>query len=86
MTKEKIIWGGKQYEDNKYEILDKTEIEDFLDVNSKEDIIKYIYDLEVELLKYKKGLETARMMLSNRVTKDRYNDIVKKYNKLLKGN
>jgi hypothetical protein len=62
---------------------DKEEIKDFLDINDKEDIINYIYKIEIDLIKHQKALETARMMLDNRVTKDRYNNIVKKYNELL---
>lgn len=63
---------------------DKEEIKDFLDVNKTNDIIDHIYNIEMELLKTQKALETARMLLTNTVSKERYNNIVKKYNELLK--
>jgi hypothetical protein len=62
----------------------KEEIKDFLDVNSEKDIIDFIFNLNSELIRTTKALQTAQIMLKNRVTKDRYNNIVKKYNKLLK--
>lgn len=62
----------------------REEINDFLDVNSKEDIIEYIFNLESELLKTQKGLEAARLVIKDCVSKDRYNDIVKKYNAIAK--
>lgn len=78
-----IKWTPKQSTTIEEPILTREEIKDFIDVNSEKDIINYLFNLETELLKTQKALETARMMINNRVTKDRYNDIVKKYNKLL---
>jgi len=63
-----------------------SEIKDFIDMNNIDSVAKYIYDLEKQCDKLQKGLAIAREMLNNRVTKDRYNDLVKKYNKLLKDN
>ena len=60
----------------------KEEIKDFLEVNSQKVIIDYIYNLETESIRNQKAISTARMMLSKSVTKERYNDLVKKYNKL----
>lgn len=62
----------------------REEIKDFLDVNSQENIIDFIFNLETELLKTQRGLDVARTMISNSVSKDRYNDILKKYNAILK--
>ena len=62
----------------------KEEIKDFLDVSSQEEIIDYIFKIERELIKNKKGLELSRVMIKDMVSKDRYNDVVKKYNSILK--
>lgn len=64
--------------------MSREEISDFLDVNSKEDIIELIFNLESELLRVQKGLDSAQLVISNSVSKDRYNDIVKKYNEIAK--
>lgn len=65
----------------------REEIRDLLEMNydnNMEGLIEHIFNLEIELNKYKKGLETARMLLDGSVSKERYNSIVKKYNKLVK--
>lgn len=62
----------------------KEEIKDFLEVNSQKDIINYIFKLETDVKKCKGAVETMKKMLENRVTKDRYNNIIKKYNDLIK--
>lgn len=64
--------------------MSREEINDFLDINSKEDIVEYIFNLETELLKTQKGLDVARAMISDSVSRDRYNDILKKYNTIAK--
>lgn len=62
----------------------REEIKDFLDVSTQEQIIETIFNLESELLKTQQGLDVARTIISNSVSKDRYNDIVKKYNEIAK--
>lgn len=64
--------------------MSREEIKDFLDVSKQEDIIEFIFNLETELLKTERGLDAAKMIITDSVSKDRYNDIVKKYNALLK--
>ena len=59
--------------------MSREEIKDFLDVSSQEEIIELIFNLESELLKNQKGLDVARAMIKDSVSKDRYNDILKKY-------
>lgn len=63
----------------------KEEIKDFLDISSEKDIINFIFQTVYERNKYKKAVEELRIMLNNSVSKDRYNNLVKKYNKLLEG-
>lgn len=63
----------------------KEEIKDFLDISSEKDIINFIFQTVSERNKYKKAVEELRIMLNNSVSKDRYNSLVKKYNKLLEG-
>lgn len=60
----------------------REEINDFLDVSSKKDTIDFIFNLESELLKTQKALDVARTMIKDSVSKDRYNNIVRKYNKI----
>lgn len=65
----------------------REEIRDMIEMNYEnnlEGLIDFIFDLESELNKNKKGLETARLVISDSVSKERYNNIVKKYNKLAK--
>lgn len=65
----------------------REEIRDMIEMNYEnnlEGLVDFIFDLESELNKNKKGLETARLVISDSVSKERYNNIVKKYNKLAK--
>lgn len=65
----------------------REEIRDMIEMNYEnnlEGLVNFIFDLESELNKNKKGLETARLVISDSVSKERYNNIVKKYNKLAK--
>lgn len=65
--------------------MSKEEIKDFLEVSPQEDVIEMIYNLESELIKTQEALAVAReVILKNSVSKERYNDILKKYNDLLK--
>lgn len=63
----------------------KEEVKDFLDISSEKDIVNFIFQTVSERNKYKKAVEELRIMLNNSVSKDRYNNLVKKYNKLLGG-
>lgn len=60
------------------------EIKDFVDVSNKEDIINFIFKITSENTQYEKAITLSREMLKNSVSKERYNDLVKKYNKLVK--
>lgn len=62
----------------------KEEIKDFVDVSNKEDIINFIFKITSENTQYEKAIILSRKMLKNSVSKERYNDLVKKYNKLVK--
>lgn len=62
----------------------KEEIKDFVDVSNKEDIINFIFKIITENTQYEKAIILSREMLKNSVSKERYNDLVKKYNKLVK--
>ena len=64
--------------------MSREEIKDFLDVSSQEEIIELIFNLESELLKNQKGLDVARAMIKDSVSKDRYNEILKKYTSISK--
>ena len=68
--------------------MSKEEIKDLIEMNYENNIdgiVDHIYNLESELIKTQEALEVAReLILKNSVSKERYNDIVKKYNALLK--
>lgn len=74
----------KQKNQDKIYIGEIDEIKDFMEMNTKEEVAQYIYNLEKECKKLDSALKVSRNMLENRVTKDRYNDLVNKYNKLVK--
>ena len=65
----------------------KDEIQDIIEMNydyNREWLIDYVYNLYQEKEKYKNALETSRLLLDNMISKERYNDLVKKYNKEVK--
>lgn len=68
--------------------MSKEEIKDLIEMNYENNIngiIDHIYNLESELIKTQEALDVAReLILKNSVSKERYNDIVRKYNALLK--
>lgn len=68
--------------------MSKEEIKDLIEMNYENNIdgiVDHIYNLETELIRTKEALDMAReLILKNSVSKERYNDIVKKYNALLK--
>lgn len=63
----------------------KEEINDFIDVSDKKDIINFILNVVSEKDRYKKALENSRLIIENSVSKEKYNNLVRKYNKLVKG-
>ena len=65
----------------------KEEVKDLLEMNydnNREWLVNYIITLESECNRFKKSIELARELMNDMVSKDRYNDLVKKYNKLVK--
>lgn len=67
----------------------KDEVKDIIELNydyNREWLIDYVYKLYQEREKYKNALDTSRKLLENSISKDRYNDIVRKYNKEVKKN
>ena len=65
----------------------KDEIQDIIEMNydyNREWLIDYVYNLYQEKEKYKSALKTSRLLLDNMISKERYNDLVKKYNKEVK--
>lgn len=68
-------------------MIEKDEIKDFLEMNMDVDtdkVVDYVYNLKKERDKYYESTLELRDILSRSVSKDRYNNIVKKYNELLK--
>lgn len=68
-------------------MIEKDEIKDFLEMNMDVDtdkVVDYVYNLKKERDKYYESTLELRDILSRSVSKDRYNNIVKKYNDLLK--
>lgn len=64
--------------------MNRQEIKEFLNKHSEEEIIEYIFTLESDLLKTQKGLEVARVMIKDSVSKGEYNSVIKKYNEIIK--
>lgn len=68
--------------------MSREEIKNLVEMNYENNIdgiVDHIYNLETELFKTQQALDMAReLILKNSVSKERYNDIVKKYNALLK--
>jgi hypothetical protein len=64
--------------------MNRQEIKEFLNKHSEEEIIEYIFTLESDLLKTQRGLEVARIMIKDSVSKGQYNSVIKKYNEIIK--
>lgn len=64
--------------------MNRQEIKEFLNKHSEEEIIEYIFTLESDLLKTQRGLEVARVMIKDSVSKGQYNSVIKKYNEIIK--
>jgi hypothetical protein len=65
----------------------KEEIRDTLEMNydnNKDWLVNYIFTLESDCDKYKNAVLISREIIENSVSKDRYNNLVVKYNKLVK--
>lgn len=58
----------------------REEIEDFIDINSKETVVDYIMNLEKKVVTLDKGLDGIKVLMRDSVPKSRYNALVKKYN------
>lgn len=64
--------------------MNRQEIKEFLNKHSEEEIIEYIFTLESDLLKTQRGLEVARVMIKDSISKGQYNSVIKKYNEIIK--
>ena len=64
--------------------MNRQEIKEFLNKHSEEEIIEYIFTLESDLLKRQRGLEVAKVMIKDSVSKGQYNSVIKKYNEIIK--
>lgn len=64
--------------------MNRQEIKEFLNKHSEEEIIEYIFTLESDLLKTQRGLEVAKVMIKDSVSKGQYNSVIKKYNEIIK--
>lgn len=64
--------------------MNRQEIKEFLNKHSQEEITEYIFTLESDLLKTQRGLEVARVMIKDSVSKGQYNSVIKKYNEIIK--
>lgn len=65
----------------------KEEIRDLLEMNydnNRNWLINYIFVLESDCDRYKKAVDISREIIQKSVSKDRYNNLVNKYNKLVK--
>ena len=64
--------------------MNRQEIKEFLNKHNENEIIEYIFTLESDLLKTQRGLEVARVMIKDSVSKGQYNSVIKKYNEIIK--
>lgn len=65
----------------------KNEIRDTLEMNydnNREWLVNYIFYLENENDKFKNAIELSREIINNSVSKEKYNNLVVKYNNLVK--
>lgn len=65
----------------------KEEINDLLEINydnNRKWLINYIFCLESDCKKYKEATKLAKEMIENSVSKNRYNNLVVKYNRLVR--
>lgn len=67
--------------------MEREEIREYLEMNMEVDtdaVVDFIYNLIKEKEKYYEATLVARQMLNDSVSKDRYNNLLKEYNKLRK--
>ena len=64
-----------------YEAKSREELKDFIDVNDVDTVIDFIQSLERKIVSLENTVDTQKTMMSQMVTKSRYNAIVKEYNK-----
>ena len=65
----------------------KDEIKDIIELNydyNLDWLVDYFYKIYQDKNRYEEALETSRLLLDNMISKERYNDLVKKYNKEVK--
>lgn len=65
----------------------KDEIKDIIELNydyNLDWLVDYFYKIYQDKNRYEEALKTSRLLLENTVSKERYNDLVKKYNKEVK--
>lgn len=65
----------------------REEINDLLEMNydnNRKWLVNYIFTLESDYKKYKEATKLAKEMIENSVSKDRYNNLVIKYNRLIR--
>ena len=65
----------------------KEEIKDIIELNydyNLDWLVDYFYKIYQDKNRYEEALKTSRLLLENTVSKKRYNDLVKKYNKEVK--
>lgn len=65
----------------------KDEIKDIIELNydyNLDWLVDYFYKIYQDKNRYEEALKTSRLLLENTVSKKRYNDLVKKYNKEVK--
>ena len=65
----------------------KDEIKDIIELNydyNREWLVDYFYKMYQDKNRYEEALKTSRLLLENTVSKKKYNDLVKKYNKEVK--
>ena len=65
----------------------KDEIKDIIELNydyNLDWLVDYFYKIYQDKNRYEEALKTSRLLLENTISKKRYNDLVKKYNKEVK--
>ena len=65
----------------------KDEIKNIIELNydyNLDWLVDYFYKIYQDKNRYEEALKTSRLLLENTVSKKRYNDLVKKYNKEVK--
>lgn len=64
-----------------FEMQDREELKDFLQVNDIDTIINFIQGIERKRVTLENTIDTQKTMMQDMVSKSRYNALVKEYNK-----